>query len=354
MELSLIFNIIGFVIWIISILWYFRAAVPESNLLTIIIFGYSFFAYFIFFLKCVFNILSSENLSDPILYTDISFALTNFLVSGYFVLRAIDRNDFIESFNHLTQLSLASSWLISLIIFILVLSNKTVRNFTFTRGIQIIIIIDIIIYYIIIRKYIIQGLEIYYLNINNEIQDRLFFYLEFFASSCWLISIILISKQDYVYLFENFSKVSIIVSAFIYSLCLIFGDLIDRLKKNKGFRRKTYNIDYFEKQCTSERSNNEELERDRIALPISELIDFSIYEKNYFDKTASPPPSDLNEKIWYLWGLDHPSTEGFWNRMNNYVNDRMDDLDVRSKYIAFTESLIPLYQKEKFFRVTYN
>ena len=68
-----------------------------------------------------------------------------------------------------------------MIIFMMLISNNTLRNATVIKEIKLIFIIEILIFYTIVKKYFNQIVEVYS---NNNLRGKLFLYLEFLASCC--------------------------------------------------------------------------------------------------------------------------------------------------------------------------
>ena len=105
MELYSIFIIAGFLIWIISILFYFRSVILDSDSI-IVISCYNLFAYFIYTLECILKIIYSEDYSSISLYIFLLFAVINLYISSYITLDSITRHYFIRLFTKLNQILL--------------------------------------------------------------------------------------------------------------------------------------------------------------------------------------------------------------------------------------------------------
>ena len=114
-----------------------------------------------------------------------------------------------------------------MIIFMMLISNNTLRNATVIKEIKLIFIIEILIFYTIVKKYFNQIVEVYS---NNNLRGKLFLYLEFLASCCWITALGINSKENYWYLLENFANTSIAGSAFICNLILIGKDIFIKLR----------------------------------------------------------------------------------------------------------------------------
>ena len=199
-----------------------------------------------------------------------------------------------------------------MIIFSLFISDKTFRNIRIVKNLNIIFIIDILIFYLILRKYFYQLLEVRYFAINNIQRSKSYFYLEFLASCCWIISLSLNSLTNYWYLLENLAIVGIAGSAFICNLFLIGQDIFKTLKKIK---------------------------RDK------KIIDLDSFQFEQEEKKEVLGSGNI--RIKYLWGYDDPASKGFEGRMFDYVEKHRDDIPGR--YMAFMDSP-DFIEPEKYFR----
>ena len=343
MDLPSVLFFVGCIIWIIPIIFNFKTASSNFDSTILQNFGYGFFAYFLYTLECGFKIIFSEDNSDISLYIFFLFAIFNLYTSAFLIYSWIKYDDFLQTFNKFNQLFLIMSWVITTTIIIMLISNDTLRNLTFIKGMQLIFIIEILVFYIIVKKYFNHILEVHYYNANNILHRKSCVYLELLASSCWITALGINSVQNYWYLFKHFSTTGIAGSAFVCNLIIACEEIFFKFKLAKSKRK------ILDGRYSRDKFINQEEEKTSHVSAESELsgLQNSII---HLAGCSSPPPLKLGKNIKYIWGYDHPELEGFWSRMYDYAIKHSDDDDFRGRHMAFMESpcFIP---GDEYFRV---
>ena len=324
MELFNILDIIAFPFWILSIVATISIAEKSYSHDQIDFLLFHMLGYHIFTIKSILQLMHSINSDNTSLYLTISFSFLNTIVSAAYVLVLIVDLTFFYRISTYSQSWAIFTWIVSLVTFgSLVYSSESWEKQIF-KGIFIYNVLDVLICFALVIKYLQIGYAIEKGSINIRFLE---FLIEFVASGFWIGSTVSVSADDVEYAMQNFSKIGISVASLGFGIFLLIQKI--KAKKMKNFRINSLIKESFNNHLEKSKEGNDSDMEFKLAsyYGIDEAI---CIKNNHLGVSKTLPEVDLNEKSIDVILDDYPKSEEFGEKINKFINQGMANLRIES------------------------